>query len=309
MRPKGLCQARPSWSRCMAARRRRSLRHRNRMVGAGGPAWLRHALSAADNRQQRASVLQLVRGRGHATRAGEAESIREMIERVADLHRIDRSRIYVTGLSAGGAMAATMLAIHPEIFAGGAIIAGLPHGVAAGVPQALERMRGQGLPSSAALEELVRKASHHAGPWPRLQVWHGTADAVVVPANGEAIIAQWRPLHGLAAAADRQEIDRPASAARSGRTPPAAPSSSTTPSADSATAYRWTATVPTGSAGRAPTCSRPAFPRRCALRRAGGSPQGRGGGSRFKAGLRPQSRRWRSARSGRRSNTPCAPPG
>ncbi len=141
--------------------------------------------------------------------AGEAGSIRQMIEHVLTLHDIDRSRIFITGLSAGGAMAATMLAVHPELFSGGAIIAGLPHGIASGVPQALERMRGQGLPPSAALADLVRKATGHEGPWPRLQVWHGTADAVVVPANGEALLAQWRPLHGLPAAAHRQEAIGP----------------------------------------------------------------------------------------------------
>ncbi len=140
---------------------------------------------------------------------GEAQSIAQMIEHVAASHGIDRKRIFITGLSAGGAMAAAMLATHPELFAGGAIIAGLPNGVASGVPQALERMRGQGLPSSAALTEAVRKASTHTGPWPRLQVWHGTADAVVVPANGEALIAQWRPLHGLPAAPSRQEAIGP----------------------------------------------------------------------------------------------------
>ncbi len=136
---------------------------------------------------------------------GESESILQMIAHVAAQHGIDRKRIFVTGLSAGGAMAATLLAVAPDVFAGGAVIAGLPHGVASGVPQALERMRGQGLPSSAALTELAAKASNHSGPWPRLQVWHGTADATVVPANGEALLAQWRPLHGLPAAPSRQE--------------------------------------------------------------------------------------------------------
>ena len=60
---------------------------------------------------------------------GEALSIRQMIERMVLDHGIDRSRIYVTGLSAGGAMTSVMLATYPEVFAGGAIVAGLPYGV------------------------------------------------------------------------------------------------------------------------------------------------------------------------------------
>ena len=69
---------------------------------------------------------------------GEALSIRQMIERMVIDHGIDRSRIYVTGLSAGGAMTSVMLATYPEVFAGGAIVAGLPYGSAANVQEAFD---------------------------------------------------------------------------------------------------------------------------------------------------------------------------
>src|SRR6201996_2741174 len=61
---------------------------------------------------------------------GEAASIRQMIARMSADHGIDPHRIFVTGLSAGGAMTSVMLATYPEVFAAGAIIAGLPYGVA-----------------------------------------------------------------------------------------------------------------------------------------------------------------------------------
>lgn len=125
---------------------------------------------------------------------GEAASIRAMIAAMGEAHGIDPSRVFVTGLSAGGAMAAVMLAKYPEVFAGGAIIGGLPFGTARGVAQALERMRGRDLPDAAALTAGVRRASAHAGPWPTLSVWHGDADATVHPANAEALLAQWRGL-------------------------------------------------------------------------------------------------------------------
>ncbi len=57
---------------------------------------------------------------------GEAASIRQMVARMVADHNIDPRRIYITGLSAGGAMTSVMLATYPEVFAGGAIIAGLP---------------------------------------------------------------------------------------------------------------------------------------------------------------------------------------
>jgi poly(hydroxyalkanoate) depolymerase family esterase len=126
---------------------------------------------------------------------GEALSIRQMINAVQMQHGTDPARVFVTGLSAGGAMAAVMLATYPEIFAGGAVIAGLPYGTARSVPEAFDRMRGHGLPSPAALAELVRDATNHRGPWPTLSVWHGTADATVDEANANALLEQWLRLH------------------------------------------------------------------------------------------------------------------
>src|SRR6185312_13986051 len=71
---------------------------------------------------------------------GEALSIRQMIAKSVRDFGIDRQRIFVTGLSAGGAMTSIMLACYPDVFAGGAIIAGLPYGAATNVQQAFESM-------------------------------------------------------------------------------------------------------------------------------------------------------------------------
>ena len=53
---------------------------------------------------------------------GEVASIRQMVAALIDRYPIDHSRVFVTGLSAGGAMAAAMLAAYPEVFAAGAIV-------------------------------------------------------------------------------------------------------------------------------------------------------------------------------------------
>jgi poly(hydroxyalkanoate) depolymerase family esterase len=128
---------------------------------------------------------------------GEACSIRQMIARVVDDHHIDRKRIFVTGLSAGGAMTSVMLADYPETFAAGAIIAGLPYGVATNVREALSgMMQSQPRPSSE-LGSFVRNASKHRGPWPKVSVWHGSADRTVNPANADEIVKQWLDVHGL----------------------------------------------------------------------------------------------------------------
>jgi poly(hydroxyalkanoate) depolymerase family esterase len=128
---------------------------------------------------------------------GEALSIRQMVAAMHERHGTDSKRVFVTGLSAGGAMAAVMLAAYPEVFAGGAVIAGLPFGTARSVPQAFDRMRAHGGAGPDALAERVRSASTHKGPWPILSVWHGTSDVTVDPSNARALVDQWRVVHGI----------------------------------------------------------------------------------------------------------------
>lgn len=131
--------------------------------------------------------------------SGEVESIRLMIAAMVAEHGLDPARVFVTGLSAGGAMAASLLAAHPEVLAGGAILAGVPHGAAGTINEALDRMRGAGLPDAAATAASIRAASPHNGAWPRLSVWHGGADSTVDAANAAAITAGWADLCGLGA--------------------------------------------------------------------------------------------------------------
>jgi poly(hydroxyalkanoate) depolymerase family esterase len=132
-----------------------------------------------------------------ARESGEAASIRQMIAHMAADHGIDERRIFVNGLSAGGAMTSVMLATYPEVFSAGAIIAGLPFGVANDVREALTIMRATPVRTPRRLGDLVREASHHKGPWPRLSVWHGTVDGVVAPANAREIVKQWLDVHHL----------------------------------------------------------------------------------------------------------------
>ena len=128
---------------------------------------------------------------------GEPLSIRQMVDRMVADHGLDRRRVYVTGTSSGGAMTTIMLATYPEVFAGGAVLAGVPYRTARGLQEGLESIF-QGRPRSAReWGELVRAASPHQGSWPKLSVWHGDADTTVKPINAEEIIKQWTDLHGL----------------------------------------------------------------------------------------------------------------
>jgi poly(hydroxyalkanoate) depolymerase family esterase len=130
---------------------------------------------------------------------GEACSIRQMIDRASRDIGIDHHRVFITGLSAGGAMTTVMLATYPEIFAGGAVIAGLPYGIATNVQEALRGMFQSPSRKASELGDLVRNASTHKGRWPKLSVWHGSADRTVNPSNADEIVKQWLDVHQLPA--------------------------------------------------------------------------------------------------------------
>jgi len=137
---------------------------------------------------------------------GEAASIAAMVQTVLDTYHLDARRIFISGLSAGGAMTSVMLATYPELFAGGAIIAGLPYGAAANVRDALEAMRSAPLRTPREWGDAVRVASPIAGPWPRISIWHGALDAVVNINNAQASVAQWADLNDLKLTDARQEM-------------------------------------------------------------------------------------------------------
>ena len=135
--------------------------------------------------------------RGH----GEAASIRAMIAHMIDAHALDAGRVYITGLSAGGAMTSVMLGSYPEVFAGGAIVAGLPFGAADSVEGAFRAMRGGGRGTN---ERSGVKPSADAR-LPRVVIWHGDADYTVNAANAEQIARQWLDAHAVPFEAGQSE--------------------------------------------------------------------------------------------------------
>jgi feruloyl esterase len=138
--------------------------------------------------------------------SGEAASIAAMVRAMVETHRLNADRVFITGLSAGGAMTAVMLATYPELFAGGAIVAGLPYGAARNVRDALESMRSAPPRTPAQWGELVRAASAHTGLWPRLSIWHGALDTTVNINNAQALAAQWADLLELPLTPTKQEL-------------------------------------------------------------------------------------------------------
>jgi poly(hydroxyalkanoate) depolymerase family esterase len=123
---------------------------------------------------------------------GEAQSLASMVAHAKATYGAKRA--FVTGLSAGGAMTAVMLAVYPDVFEAGAIMAGIPYACATNQTDAFGCMQGK--EKSPEAWAALLPAAARAKP-PRVSVWHGDADWTVRPTNGSQIAEQWTAAHGL----------------------------------------------------------------------------------------------------------------
>jgi poly(hydroxyalkanoate) depolymerase family esterase len=131
---------------------------------------------------------------------GEAFSVRQMAGYAVSTYGVDAHRIFVSGLSAGGAMSAVMLATYPDVFAAGSVIAGLPYRCATSLSQASTCQYAPPDRSPAQWGDLVRAAyPGYAGARPRVAVWQGQSDYTVVPANGVELRDQFTDALGVPA--------------------------------------------------------------------------------------------------------------
>jgi len=127
---------------------------------------------------------------------GEPSLIAGMTREIAATYNADPRRIYVAGLSAGGAMATTMAVTYPDLYAAAGVHSGLPHAAAHDLPSALAAMQ-QGAQRSGPHPSGSGRAP--ARPVPII-VFHGDRDTTVHPRNGEQVIVQFSRAGAHAAA-------------------------------------------------------------------------------------------------------------
>jgi poly(hydroxyalkanoate) depolymerase family esterase len=127
---------------------------------------------------------------------GEPAILAGMTQEVMRSYRIDEGRVYVAGLSAGGAMAAVMATVYPEIFAAVGVHSGLACGSAHDLPSALAVMRGMPALTGSDL----------TAPATPTIVFHGDRDRTVHVRNGEHLVSRSLQQNGVSG--DEGSVER-----------------------------------------------------------------------------------------------------
>ncbi len=136
--------------------------------------------------------------------AGEPSILAAVVDQVRATHNVDPGRIYVAGVSAGGAMASILAATYPDLFAAAAMFAGAEFKAATSTSEALAAMKyggpdpvRQGQLAFEAMRSGLTRENRRRMP---LIVFHGTTDNSVSPVNADQAIAQWSKTNACLAA-------------------------------------------------------------------------------------------------------------
>lgn len=130
--------------------------------------------------------------------SGETASIKQMIDYTVENCNIDSTEVFITGLSAGGAMTSALLALYPETFKAGAIISGIPFGAATDLVSGLNAMQGKITKTAEEWKDvIISQHPNYLGKYPSIVIFHGVDDPAVNIINAKEITEQWASIHNI----------------------------------------------------------------------------------------------------------------
>lgn len=138
---------------------------------------------------------------------GDTQAIAEMVKYTITTYTADSGRVYAMGVSSGAMMTEALLGVYPDIFKAGAEFSGVPDGCwsvgyTANNQWSSACATGQVAMTAQQWGDLVRaQYPSYSGVRPRVQLWHGTADATINYNNQGEAIKEWTNVLGLSTAA------------------------------------------------------------------------------------------------------------
>ncbi len=129
--------------------------------------------------------------------SGEPESIKQMIDYMKSHFKINSSKIYIIGMSAGAAMSSIMTSVYPDVFDKGGVMAGVPYKAVTSIIGATKVMLGTKTNTPENWSQLIKNQNPtYTGEYPELIIFHGDKDRVVNINNSRELVKQWTKLNG-----------------------------------------------------------------------------------------------------------------
>jgi len=130
--------------------------------------------------------------------SGETASIKQMIDFAIKENKIDNKRVFITGISGGGAMTSVVMANFPGTFNAGAVMAGIPFGAAKDLKTAFSAMKGETVKTGKKWANAIKSINpDYNGKYPRIALFHGVKDPYVAIVNSKEIAKQYASIHSL----------------------------------------------------------------------------------------------------------------